>query len=341
MAWTGRFARCEITGRCLPDAAACACPRIRRFRRQRRSPSRSDHSRERHRPRRRIQEPGGAEPADIDQVLGYAQELADYHAVMPRTSLIPVLIPIGLDREPYEQRGVHVVPPRDWAHSFEKLAKGNGSERGCARVGERALRAIARAYAGARLLSSASPLPQIKRAESAKIPEASPSSKSDSRRSTRGGPPTRNVTGVPGSGKDPARLQVAHSSRLAVPTISCRVTARSYNVLKYSLGRGAHAFVQDMRAFLKQHGGSKGPAPPSVSSSSTKAQRAWDRDRVLQRHHPTRASEPETAGAIGNRLSRMGSLLIVLIGEGAGDYTGEESGIGQWAAPSRAERAGT
>src|SRR5438309_5216400 len=71
-----------------------------------------------------------AEPADIDQVLGYAQELADYHAGCHERLFIPVLIPGGVDREPYEQRGLHVVAPRGWDALIRRLARGNGSRRG-------------------------------------------------------------------------------------------------------------------------------------------------------------------------------------------------------------------
>lgn len=75
-----------------------------------------------------------AEAADIDQVLGYVQELADYHAGCRERQLIPVLVPIGLDREPSEQRGVHVVPPRGLGALIRKLAKGHGGRRGDART---------------------------------------------------------------------------------------------------------------------------------------------------------------------------------------------------------------
>jgi virulence-associated protein VagC len=274
-----------------------------------------------------------AEPADIDQVLGYAQELADYHAGCHERLLIPVLIPIGLDREPYEQRGVQVVPPRGLGTLIRKLAKGNGSRRGDARAWVNApyapLPALTQA---ARLLFERQPLPQIKRAESAKIPEAVnflEEAIHDVR--ARGGHLLAIVTGVPGSGKTLLGLQVAHSRRLEVPTIFLSGNGPLVQVLKYSLGRGAHVFVQDMRAFLKQHGGSKGPAPPERVVVFDEAQRAWDRDRVLQRHQgQLAASEPELLVQIGNRVAD-GFALIVLIGEGQEIHTGEESGIGQWA----------
>jgi hypothetical protein len=90
-----------------------------------------------------------AEAADIDQVLGYAQELADYHAGCRDRQLVPVLVPIGLDREPSERRGVHVVPPRGLGALIRKLAK---STRRCPRVGRRALCALPALTQAARLL---------------------------------------------------------------------------------------------------------------------------------------------------------------------------------------------
>jgi hypothetical protein len=274
-----------------------------------------------------------AEPADIDQVLGYAQELADYHAGCHERLLVPVLVPIGMDREPFEQRGVHVVPPRGLAALIRKLAKGPGSRRGDAHAWVNApyapLPALTQA---ARLLFERQPLPQIKRAESAKIPEALAfleEAVRDAR--ARRGHLLAIVTGVPGSGKTLLGLQVAHSRRLEVPAIFLSGNGPLVQVLKYTLGRGAHAFVQDMRAFLKQHGGSRGAAPPERVVVFDEAQRAWDRDRVLQRHQGQLAgSEPDLLVHIGNRVVD-GFALIALIGEGQEIHAGEESGIGQWA----------
>jgi hypothetical protein len=274
-----------------------------------------------------------AEPADIDQVLGYAQELADYHAGCHERLLIPVLVPIGMDREPFERRGVHVVPPRGLGALIRRLAKAGGSRRGDARAWVNApyapLPALTQA---ARLLFERQPLPQIKRAESAKIPEALAFLEEaihDAR--ARGGRLLALVTGVPGSGKTLLGLQIAHSRRLEVPAIFLSGNGPLVQVLKYSLGRGAHAFVQDMRAFLKQHAGSRGGVPPERVVVFDEAQRAWDRDRVLQRHQgQLAASEPALLVEIGNRVAD-GFALIALIGEGQEIHTGEESGIGQWA----------
>ncbi|TMQ26802.1 MAG: DUF2075 domain-containing protein, partial [Candidatus Rokuibacteriota bacterium] len=162
-----------------------------------------------------------AEPADIDQVLGYARELADYHAGCHERLLIPVLVPIGLDREPYEQHGVHVVPPRGLADLIRRLAKTDAGRRGDAHAWVNApyapLPALAQA---ARLLFERQPLPQIKRAESAKIPEALAFLEAAIQNvRTAGDRLLAIVTGVPGSGKTLLGLQLAHSRRLEVPTI--------------------------------------------------------------------------------------------------------------------------
>lgn len=139
------------------------------------------------------------------------------------------------------------------------------------------------------------------------------------------------VTGVPGSGKTLLGLQIAHSRRLEVPAIFLSGNGPLVQVLKYSLGRGAHAFVQDMRAFLKQHAGSKGTVPPERVVVFDEAQRAWDRDRVIERHRgQLAASEPELLVQIANRATD-GIALVTLIGEGQEIHAGEESGIGQWA----------
>lgn len=86
-----------------------------------------------------------------------------------------------------------------------------------------------------------------------------------------------------------------------------------------------------MPTFLREHAPSGSRLPSERVVVFDEAQRAWDRDRVLDRHQGRlAASEPELLVGIGDRISD-GFALVALIGEGQEIHAGEESGIRQWA----------
>src|SRR5579875_1742213 len=51
------------------------------------------------------------ELADLDQVRSYVRDLEDYHEGCQGRRLLPILIPIGMQGEPFERDGVRVIPP--------------------------------------------------------------------------------------------------------------------------------------------------------------------------------------------------------------------------------------
>jgi len=272
-----------------------------------------------------------AEPADLDQVLGYVRDLELYHSGCHGRRLVPVLVPIGMDREPFQREGVRVVPPRGLGGLIRHLATEGGTRRGDARAWVDApyepLPALVQA---ARLLFERKPLPRIRRAESSRIPETVAWMESAIHEArVRKGRLIVFVTGVPGSGKTLVGLQVAYSPNLGAPAVFLSGNGPLVQVLQYALD--SKVFVQDMRSFLRQYGGSKAVTPRERIIVFDEAQRAWDRDRVLARHRGRFAdSEPGLLVGVGDRIPE-GLVLVALIGEGQEIHAGEESGIGQWA----------
>lgn len=279
------------------------------------------------------------EPADLDQIRGYVRDLEDYHAGCRERRLVPVLVPIGMDRDPFEHDGVRVVPPRGLGALIRQLAEAGGNRRGDARAWVDApyepLPALVEA---ARLLFERKPLPRLRRAESSRIPETVAFIESaihDARR--HNACLLALVTGVPGAGKTLVGLQVAYSPNLDAPAVFLSGNGPLVQVLQYALD--SKVFVQDMRSFLRQHGDTKAPLPAERVVVFDEAQRAWDRDRVLLKHRGRFAnSEPDLLVGLGDRMPD-GFVLVALIGEGQEIHAGEESGIGQWAEALR-RRAG-
>ena len=63
-----------------------------------------------------------AEHSDIDQVLGYVRDLRHYHAESRERELIPILIPIGWNREEEIREGVRIVSPKGLAKIIRTFA---------------------------------------------------------------------------------------------------------------------------------------------------------------------------------------------------------------------------
>lgn len=194
------------------------------------------------------------EQADFDQVLAYVRDLEDYHSGCQGRHLIPVLIPIGMQGAPYEINGVRVIPPAslgDLVRNLTTTTKGQRANvEGWVTASYEPLPTLVEA---ARLLFERQPLPRIKRAESARIPDTVSFLESVVRDTfSRRIRSLVFVTGVPGSGKTLVGLQLVHSRQLPLPAVFLSGNGPLVQVLQYALGGGRprREFVQDLRSFL-------------------------------------------------------------------------------------------
>lgn len=271
-----------------------------------------------------------AEPADIDQVLGYVRNLAEYHAGCRDRAVVPVLVPVGMTGGGYEDRGVLVLPPEGLGAWLRDLAR-----RGAGRRADPA-EWIAAPYEplpglveASRLLFERQPLPRLRRAESAGIPEVVSFLEESLRRAIE---ERRRklvfLTGVPGSGKTLVGLQLAHSRALGVPALFLSGNGPLVQVLQYALK--SNVFVRDMRSYVREEIHSDRRTLRERVVVFDEAQRAWDRDRVLVKHQGAlAASEPELLVRAASRVEG-GFGLVALVGEGQEIHIGEEGGLGLW-----------
>lgn len=275
------------------------------------------------------------EPGDLEQVLGYVAHLRDYHAGCRDRTLVPVLIPIGFTGEPRLEGDVHVLPPRGLAALIRRFAPRPADVRAWAASPYEAPAALVEA---ARLLFERQPLPRIKTAESARLPETIAAIEDRLRSAVeRGRRVLVLLAGVPGSGKTLAGLQVAHSRRLGTKGLFLSGNGPLIQVLRYALQQ-QREFVEDLHAFVHEHSVRSASPPAERVIVFDEAQRAWDRDRVLARHKVLTDSEPGLLLGILDRISG-GCGLLVLLGEGQEIHTGEEGGLPLWAEALRG-RAG-
>ncbi|MEK7468792.1 MAG: DNA/RNA helicase domain-containing protein [Planctomycetota bacterium] len=271
-----------------------------------------------------------AEAADLAQVKGYVRDLEDYHAACRGKTLVPILVPIGMEGEPEERDGVRVVPSRLLGRVIREISKGGEGKRG---DGEAFVLApfepLPALVDAARLLFERKPLPRIRAAESARIP-ATVARLERLAREVRG-TGRRSlalVSGVPGSGKTLVGLQLVHSRDLGVPAVFLSGNGPLVNVLQYVLEN--KEFVRDMKKFIHDHLVRTTSAPREHVVVFDEAQRAWDRDRVLKKHRGALADgEPALLARIATKVSD-GFVLVALIGTGQEIHEGEEGGIAQW-----------
>lgn len=276
--------------------------------------------------------------ADIDQVAAYARDLQNYHEASRGYNVVPVLVPTRR-KGGVERRGdVTVVPTANLADFFEGFPASSGRELDLSSWLASDYAPLPSLVEAARRIFNSEPLPQIKRAHSARIDETIRYLLDVADRAER-----RNerhlalVTGVPGAGKTLVGLKFVHEHGQSVVTGGAKTSVflsgngPLVTVLQDALK--SRVFVQPMHNFIKQYW-TKGTAPKEQVLVFDEAQRAWDAEQVRDHHKGVPASgewrsEPEMLIDIVERHHDW-ALIVGLVGEGQEIYVGEEAGLGQW-----------
>ena len=285
--------------------------------------------------------------AALDQALGYARDLAAYHAACAGRRVVPVLVNRGSDPKPVLKDNVYIVGPAGLDVLLEQLSA----------QGEKALSVsdflLADAYAplpsivqAARTLFNKEPLPLIKRARAATDPAlqhiteiAHEAARTKTRHLVL-------LSGVPGSGKTLIGLQLAHAGWLddlaivrgnakpSTPAVYLSGNGPLVQVLQHALqaaGGGGQTFVQAIKKYVAYHSGRRATSPPEHLIVFDEAQRAHDADRVAKVHKAkVDKSEPEHLLEFCERIPEW-CVLVALIGDGQAIHQGEEGGAPLWA----------
>src|SRR5437899_2724683 len=93
---------------------------------------------------------------------------------------------------------------------------------------------------------------------------------------------------------------------------------------------GSNGSENRHKAYLRQYvARKKRVVPPEHIIVFDEAQRAWDRDTIIEKHS-INASEPELVVQLADSIPRW-SMVLGLVGEGQEIHKGEEAGLTQWA----------
>jgi hypothetical protein len=308
--------------------------------------------------------------AHVDQVAAYARDLRHYHAASHDKLVDPVLVltrspvqrqwPDGQHGTAGSRRAV-ACRGTGWNSAAAEAARTAGAAQDLSEVvvvNPQGLRAViaelerrapdepidAEAWlaadysplpslvSAARRIFEHEPLPQIKKAQSAGIPDTIATLVAAANRAReRQELHLALITGVPGSGKTLVGLQFVYENHFGDTGSRRTAVFLSGNgplvdVLQYALR--SRVFVQDVHGFLKQYGGDATRTPEEHIWVYDEAQRAWDAQRVREKRGHDR-SEPEDFLSIGSRKDSW-ALMVGLIGEGQEIYLGEEAGLTQW-----------
>lgn len=288
-----------------------------------------------------------ASQAAIDQALGYARDLAAYHAACVGCTVTPVLLIRTSNPMPVIQDGVYIVAPEALDSLLQEFSK-----KGESTVSVEAFLALD-AYAplpsivqAARELFNKRPLPMIKRARAATDPAlqyitavAHEAARTQTRHLVL-------LSGVPGSGKTLVGLQLVHagwiddlavdrgSGKPAAPAVYLSGNGPLVEVLQHALkegGGGGKTFVQAIKNYVATFSRPRAPAPPEHLIVFDEAQRAHDAERVAMVHgRQIEKSEPQHLLEFCARIPEW-CVLIALIGDGQAIHIGEEGGAALWA----------
>jgi hypothetical protein len=278
--------------------------------------------------------------ADCDQAAAYGRDLREYHAA---SHALPIVSGVVLTRqtqpltEKFENvetaQSVAVLAPMQIADFLAQLPELPESE---ATIDPQAW--VQADYAplptvmqAARQIFQRQPLPSIKRAQSAGIPDLLAYLEQLAHRAQQ--QQERHlviITGVPGAGKTLVGLQFVYqqpqSPDSSPPAVFLTGNGPLLQVLQYALK--SKVFVQAVRNFYLQYEARRQKAPPEHMIVFDEAQRAWDRDRMAEKYGITSAA----GGAILRIAERIPdwSIVVSLIGEGQEIHVGEEEGLEQW-----------
>lgn len=267
--------------------------------------------------------------AHIDQTAAYARDIADYHSNARDKEIHPVLVLTRAKGLNKKLDNVFIASPDNLSHLLSSIIMEDSSGNICDFLsGDYS--PLPTLISAARLLFENTPLPQIRRAESAGIPQTlellhdlANSAVSEQKKVLA------LVTGVPGSGKTLVGLQFVYdrSSESKSNAVFLSGNGPLVEVLQYTLKN--RVFVQDVHGFLKQYGGNSTKTPSERVWIYDEAQRAWDNERSKEKRGTGAVSEPNDFLKLGDRTTG-GVVVIGLIGEGQEIHLGEEAGIGQW-----------
>jgi hypothetical protein len=275
---------------------------------------------------------GKVQAAHVDQASAYARDLIHYHEATRDRPVNAYLVLTQISGFSDLTGSVRAISPDCLGDDLTGLQEAVGDKIDSEAWIRSDYSPLPSLVSAARTIFAKEPLPQIRRAHSAGIPQALKSVTDASIQAAQHHEMHLVlITGVPGAGKTLVGLQFVYQTIFGEsasnrPALFLSGNGPLVKVLQHALA--SNVFVQDVHGFLRQYGGASKRVPEEHIWVYDEAQRAWDADRVREkRGHGL--SEPEDFLSLGERISDW-AVVVGLIGEGQEIHLGEESGLRQW-----------
>lgn len=263
--------------------------------------------------------------ADLDQAIGYARDLREYHLESRESVVVAYLVATKRSRGVKHISGISSLAPIEIAETINSLPI---EERKICRK-----KWLVSDYVPLPSLIKAAidifenkDMPHIRRAYSYGIPKAI--SEIENIIATAKQNKEHHIifiTGVPGAGKTLLGLQTVYEmNKRNEPAIFLSGNGPLVKVLADVLS--TNTLIKGLHTFTDTYADNSRNIPREHVLIFDEAQRAWDANYKRNKH---KGSEPEQLIRIANR-EKAWTVLILLIGEGQEIYLGEEAGVAQW-----------
>jgi hypothetical protein len=293
--------------------------------------------------------------ADIDQTRGYVRDIENYHGQSRELVVKGILWVLQSNEKPRKIHNTWIITKNYIESAFGTLLKSIPDDKSepvstdfdkksqemrefMKKWIDSPYEPLPKLIQAAKWIFQFHPLPQIKRAQSAGIPELiaylhqlveTAKEKHEHHLILIGG--------VPGSGKTLVGLQFAHEfSSQNDFALYLSGNMPLVKVLQDYLGGTGKTFVRDVVRFIEDYWVKKIPMTKQRVIIFDEAQRAWDADRVQRQynkkkynHASVHLSEPEIFARLVGQIDDWG-ILIGLIGDGQEIHIGEEKGLAEW-----------
>ncbi|ABR49132.1 conserved hypothetical protein [Alkaliphilus metalliredigens QYMF] len=276
-----------------------------------------------------FKEKEGISRADLDQVSAYSRDIKNYHQFSYNKHVTAVLIPTKSVEKLKEFDQVYACSPDKLGEVIDSLDAEEISYEPKEWLNS-PYEPLPTLVQAAKTIFKKEPLPYIRRANSAGIPEAVEELKNISKTAREKEERVLILaTGVPGAGKTLLGLKFVYEcfkDDSKKQSIFLSGNGPLVDVLQHALD--SKVFVQPLRHYVKHYGIQKREVPKEHIIVFDEAQRAWDLEHVRKKHNID-LSEPDLMIRITDRIPSWAALLG-LIGEGQEIHNGEEAGIKQW-----------
>ena len=272
--------------------------------------------------------------SELDQVAAYARDIEDYHLESRNKKIVPLLISIKDEEVAKEKSNIIITGKKHLSEYLVRLF--TSGEIDVNTWLNSSYEPLPKLVDAAKKLFNDQPLPHVRKALSLGIDQAvdflnkicEDAQKNNSRYLAF-------VTGVPGAGKTLVGLRLVYErSNEKERALFLSGNGPLVAVLRDALKSGI--FVKDLHKVILDYG-RKQKIPNEHVIVFDEAQRAWDRQRVSQKHN-LKNSEPDLLIQIGERTPNW-STLVGLVGDGQEIHAGEEAGLEQWAEAVRSPNA--